>query len=430
DSCADVIQRYEGHIARYVGDGLLVYFGYPQAHEDDPQRAMHTGLGIVEAIKDLDTKFNNPGVALAVRIGITTGMVVAGDIGSGERVEEKAIVGETPNLAARLQGLAEPNTVVIGVNTQRLVEELFDCDDLGEQQLKGVSQSVRAYRVRAESGAPSRFEAAATRWLTPLIGRDAEIGLLLNRWERAKEGEGEVVLLSGEAGVGKSRIVRAFRDRLEAEPHNRVLYYGSPYHQNSALHPVIDQLERGSRFDKNDTAAQKLDKLGAVLSDLDLPTTQHAPVLASLLSLPTDGRYPALELEPGQLKKRTLEAIIAIVQAMSSKQPVLMAVEDAHWIDPTTQELVGLLIEHLQSARILLVVSFRPEFESLSKGYPHVTALTLNRLSRKESAAMITKVTKGKPLPDQVVSQIVNKTDGVPLFVEELTKMVLESDLL
>ncbi len=259
DTCANVIRHYEGHIARYVGDGLLVYFGYPQAHEDDPQRAVHTGLGIVEAIKDLNPKFTNPSVDLAVRIGITTGLVVAGDIGSGERVEEKAIVGETPNLAARLQGLAEPNAVVIGVNTQRLVAELFECDELGEQHLKGISQPVGAYRVRAESGAPSRFEATATRWLTPLIGRDAEIGLLLNRWERAKEGEGEVVLLSGEAGVGKSRIVRGLRERLETESHNRVLYYGSPYHQNSAFYPAIGKLERGLRFDKNDTAAQKLD---------------------------------------------------------------------------------------------------------------------------------------------------------------------------
>ncbi|MFB3086737.1 MAG: AAA family ATPase [Acidiferrobacterales bacterium] len=430
DTCAEVIHRYEGHIARYVGDGLLVYFGYPKAHEDDAQRGVHAGLDIVEAIRDLKTKIANPNVNLAVRIGITTGLVVAGDIGSGERVEEKAIVGETPNLAARLQGLAEPNAVVIGVNTQRLVAALFDCDDLGEQHLKGISQPVRAYRVRAESGAPSRFEATATRWLTPLIGRDSEIGLLLNRWGQAKDAEGQVVLLYGEAGVGKSRIVRAFRDRLEAEPHNRVLYYGSPYHQNSAFYPAIDQLERGFRFEKDDTPMQKLDKLDTVLGDLGLPIAEHAPYLASLLAIPLDSRYPAAELDPERLKKKTIETIVSVIQTMASQSPVLIVVEDAHWIDPSTREFISLLIERLQSRRLFLLITCRPEFESPWGAHMHITSLTLNRLSRKEGAAMITKVAKGKPLPDEVVSQIVNKTDGVPLFVEELTKMVLESDLL
>ena len=430
DACAEVIRRYEGYIARYVGDGLLVYFGYPQAHEDDAQRGVRAGLGIVDAIRDLETKMANPNVNLAVRIGITTGLVVAGDIGSGERVEEKAIVGETPNIAARLQALAKPNKVLIGASTQRLVEGLFDCDELGAQNLKGISQAVTAYRVRAESSAPSRFEASATRRLTPLVGREAEIGLLLNRWGQAKDAEGQVVLLSGEAGVGKSRIVRAFRDRLEAEPLNRVLYYGSPYHQNSPLYPAIDQLERRLRFEKDDETTQKLDKLDVVLNDLSLPVADCAPVLASLLSLPIDRRYPALELDPGQLKKKTLEALVAMIQAMSSQQPVLMVVEDVHWIDPSTQELISLLIEQLQSTRSLLLLTFRPEFQSRWGGYTHCTSLTFNRLSRKESAAMITKVTKGKTLPDEVLDQIIGKTDGVPLFIEELTKTVLESDLL
>jgi class 3 adenylate cyclase/predicted ATPase len=430
DTCADVIQYYEGHIARYVGDGLLVYFGYPQAHEDDPQRAVRTGLGIVEAIKDLNPKFTNPGVDLAVRIGVTTGIVVAGDIGSGERVEEKAIVGETPNLAARLQALAEPNAVVIGGDTQRLVEGLFESEDLGPQNLKGISQSVAAYRVRAESGAPSSFEAKAAQGLTPLVGREEEIGLLLERWSEAKDGEGQVVLLSGEAGIGKSRIVRGFRERLEDEPHNRILYYCSPYHQNSAFYPTIDQLDRGLRFEKDDSSAERLNKLDAVLENLGLPLEEHAFPLATLLSLPVNGRYPPLELSPAQLKKRTFQALVAIIESMASQKPVVMVVEDIHWIDPSTQEFISLLMEQLQTDRFLLVVTCRPEFESSWGGYAHVTSLTLNRLSRKASTAMIERVTGGKALPDEVRDQIVAKTDGVPLFVEELTKTVLESDLL
>ena len=430
DTCAEVIHRCEGFIARYVGDGLLVYFGYPKAHEDDPQRAVRSGLGIVDAIKDLRTKFTNPKVDLAVRIGITTGLVVAGDIGSGERREEKAIVGETPNLAARLQTLAKPNSVVIGASTQRLVEGLFDCDDLGSQELKGVSQPVTVYRVRAESGAPSRFEAQAARGLTPLVGREGEISLLLKRWEQAKDGEGQVLLLSGEAGIGKSRLVRGFRERIEAEPHNRMLYYGSPYHRNSALHPVIDQLERALRFEKDDSATRRLDKLDAVLSSLGLPVAQYVPLVARLLALPADDRYPVSELDPEQLKKKTLEALLVIIQTMSAQRPVLMVVEDAHWIDPSTLEFIGLLMQQLQSSRLFLLITVRPEFESPWSTHGQIVSLTLSRLGRKESTALIAKLTKGKALPNEVLDQIVDRTDGVPLFIEELTKTVLESDLL
>ncbi|MDX1489548.1 MAG: adenylate/guanylate cyclase domain-containing protein, partial [Acidiferrobacterales bacterium] len=259
--CRDVIESFGGYIARYVGDGLLVYFGYPQAHEGDAERAVRTALGIVKAMGALSKQITNPDVTLALRIGVTTGLVVVGDIGSGERREEKAIVGETPNVAARLQALAEPNTVVIGESTRRLVEGLFDYADLGPQRLKGISGTVGAYRVLAESDVPSRFEAGAQKGLTPLVGRDEEIGLLLKRWHQAKDAEAQVVLLSGEAGTGKSRIVRAFRERLEEEPHSRVLYYCSPYHQHTAFYPTIDQLGRALRFEKDDRPSQKLDKL-------------------------------------------------------------------------------------------------------------------------------------------------------------------------
>jgi class 3 adenylate cyclase/predicted ATPase len=430
DACADVIDRYEGHIARYVGDGLLVYFGYPKAHEDDPQRAVRAGLGIVEAIENLDAKCTNPSVDLAVRIGITTGLVVAGDIGSGERREEDAIVGETPNLAARLQAMAEPNTVLIGASTQRLVEGLFECDDLGAQNLKGISQAVKVYRVRAEGEAASRFEAAAQRGLTPLVGRESELGLLLNRWAHAKEGEGQAVLFSGEAGIGKSRIVRAFRDHLDAEPHSRVLYYGSPYHQNSAFYPAIEQLERDLRFGKEDGVTQRLDKLEAVLRNLDLSVDDLVPLLAALLSLKSDGRFSPLTLAPEELKRKTLAALVGVYEAMALQRPVLMVIEDVHWIDPSTRELITLLIERLASCRIFLLITCRPEFESPWAGHTHITSFTLNRLSRKESASMIARVTQGKGLPEAVLDEIVVKTDGVPLFLEELTKTVLESGLL
>ena len=430
DACAAVVARYEGYIARYVGDGLLVYFGYPKAHEDDPQRAVRTGLAVLEAIKELDAKSTNPNVDLAVRVGITTGTVVAGDIGSGERREQDAVVGETPNLAARLQAMADPNTVLIGASTYRLVEGMFECDDLGAQNLKGISQAVNAYRVRAEGDAPSRFEAAAQRGLTPLVGRESEIGLLLNRWTHAKEGEGQATLFSGEAGIGKSRIVRAFQDHLVSEPHHRVLYYGSPYHQNSALYPVIYQLDRELRFETEDIATQRLDKLERLLGDLGLSVDHFVPLLASLLSLKNDGRYSPLTLEPGELKRRTFEALIDVYEAMASQRPVLMVIEDVHWIDPSTRELIGLLVERLPSRRIFLLMTCRPEFDSPWSAHTHITSLALNRLSRRESVSMIARVTQGKTLPEEVLDQIIAKTDGVPLFLEELTKTVLESDLL
>lgn len=430
DTCADVIQRYEGHIARYVGDGLLIYFGYPQAHETDAERAIRAGLGIVEAIQTLEGQITHPGITLAVRIGITTGLVVAGNIGSGERVEEDAIVGETPNFAARLQGLAEPNTVVVGANTQRLVEGLFEYDDLAPQRLKGMSRTVTAYRVRGESGVTSRFEAVARRGLTPLVGREEEIGLLLKRWEQAKEGEGQVVLLSGEAGAGKSRINQSFRERLKDEIHSRVLYYSSPYHKHSAFWPAIEQLERGLHFEKNDTPTQKLDKLDTGLSKLGLPVTEFGAVLTSFLSLPAGERYPPLTLSPDERKKRTVEAMVDMIEVMTSRQPVLMVVEDAQWIDPSTLDLMTLLIDRLRSARFLMLVTFRPEFASPWSGYTHVTALVLNRLSRKECATMVENVTEGRTLPQEILDQIVAKTDGVPLFIEELTKNLLESGLL
>jgi class 3 adenylate cyclase/tetratricopeptide (TPR) repeat protein len=429
DACAGVIQHYQGYIARYVGDGLLVYFGYPQAHEGDAERAVRTGLGIVEAIRSLSRQITAPDITLAVRIGVTTGLVVVGDIGSGERREEKAIVGETPNLAARLQTLAGPNRVVIGPTTHRLIQGLFDCEALGPQQLKGIAKPITPYLVHGLTDVASRFEVTLQRGLTPLVGREEEIGLLLKRWEQAKDADAQVVLLCGEAGAGKSRIIESFRKRFSEAPHSRVLYYGSPYHQHSAFYPAIEQLTRALRFGKDDMPEQKLDKLDAVLGDLGLPIASFGPVLAHFLSLGASERYPPLALSPEERKQRTLEVLVAVIEAMASQKPVLMVVEDAQWIDPSTLELVTLLIDQLRAKRLLMLITFRPEFAHPWSGYPHVTALMLNRLSHKECASMVAKVTGGKTLPPEVLEQIVAKTDGVPLFVEELTKNLLEAGL-
>jgi class 3 adenylate cyclase len=431
ETCAEAVGRFEGHIAKYIGDGLLVYFGYPQAHEDDARRAVSAGLGIVEGVGGLNQRLaEDPGVELGVRVGIHTGLVVAGEMGGGETREADAIVGETPNVAARIEGLAKPNTVTISTVTHALVEGLFECQDLGPQRLKGVSEAVGVYRVLSQSDAPSRFEAAVERGLTPLVGREEEIGLLLNRWVQAKDGEGQVVLLSGEAGVGKSRIVRAFRDRIEGERHSRVLYFGSPYHQNSAFYPVTGQLQRALRFSPNDGQVQKLNKLEAVLDELGLDVGDTAPTLAVLLSLPDETRDQAAKLSPQELKAKALEAIIAAITAMGSQAPVLMVVEDVHWVDPSTMELLDLVIDRLPLARLLLLITFRPDFQPPWGGRGNLTQLALNRLGRRAVSAMVENVTGGKALPREVLDQIITKTDGVPLYVEELTSTVLESGLL
>jgi class 3 adenylate cyclase/predicted ATPase len=430
DTCAGEIGRYEGFIARYVGDGLLVYFGYPSAHEDDATRAVRAGLGIAKAMDVLNASMKWPDVKLAVRIGITTGLVVVGDIGTGGRVEHKAVVGETPNIAARLQTVANPGTVVIGAPTMQLIDGLFDCEELGPKRLKGVSQPVAAYLVRRDSRAPSRFEASAARGLTAFVGRQAEVGLLLQRWEQAVDRDSQIVLLAGEAGIGKSRIVRGFRDRLQGRTFSHVLYYCSPYYQNSAFHPVVEQCERVLRFERSDGTEAKLDKIESLLADLGLPVAELAPLFASFLSVPAENRYPPIGLGPEQLKRKIIEMLVAIVEAMAARQPVLMVVEDAHWLDPSSIEFLSLLIERLRATRLLLVVVFRPEFTPPWTGYAPLTSLTLNRLSRRESAALIVNAAAGKALPDEVTSQIIDRADGIPLFIEEVTKVIVESGML
>jgi class 3 adenylate cyclase/predicted ATPase len=428
NAVAGEILRFGGHVAKYMGDGVLAYFGWPVAHEDAAERAVRAGLAIIEAVAVLVPL---PGLALQVRIGIATGLVVVGDLIGEGAAREEAVVGETPNLAARLQALADPNSVVIAPGTHRLVRGLFELQDLGTHTLKGLAHPVQAWSVAGTSLAESRFEAQhITGGLTPLVGREQELALLLDRWQQAKEGEGQVVLLSGEAGVGKSRLLGSLRERLKSEPYMPLSHYCSPFHQTSALHPMIGLLERAAGLARDDPPERRLDKLEALLARGCDHLSQAAPLLAALLTIPTGSRYLPLALSPQRQKERTLAALLDQLAGLAAKQPVLAVYEDLHWSDPTTLELLDLAIERVQRLPVLVLLTFRPEFSPPWRGRPHMTALTLNRLSRKRGAALVAELTGGKALPPEVLEQIVTRTDGVPLFVEELTKTVLESDLL
>ncbi|OGG52301.1 MAG: hypothetical protein A3F84_23365 [Candidatus Handelsmanbacteria bacterium RIFCSPLOWO2_12_FULL_64_10] len=433
-ACGAVIRRFEGHIAQYLGDGLLVYFGYPQAHEDDAQRAVRAGLGIVEAVRQLNVRPDvraRHAVPVQVRVGIHTGLVVVGEMGGGDRRESLAL-GETPNLAARLQEMAEPDTVVVSDATHRLIEGFFGCEGLDARSVKGVSQAVEAYRVLHESAARSRLEAMPRAGLTPLVGREQELSLLLDRWERTKEGAGQVVLLVGEAGIGKSRLVQVLKEEVAKEPEAWLTpCQCSPYHQNSAFYPVIDLFERVAlRFERVDTPQQKLDRLEGFLAQYGFSLPETVPLFASLLSVPFGERYSPLNLSPDQQKQRMLQAILKALMERASQQPVLLVVEDLHWVDPSTLELLSLLMDRTPTARILVMFTFRPEFSPPWPMWAHLTQMTLTRLAHRQVAVMVERVTGGKGLPGEVLQQVVDKTDGVPLFVEELTKMVLESGLL
>jgi hypothetical protein len=419
---AETVRRFGGFVAKFMGDGVLIYFGYPQAHEDDAERAVRAGLELVAAVGGLKTH-----APLQTRVGIATGLVVVGDlIGSGAS-QEQTIVGETPNLAARLQGSAAPNAVVIAESTRKLVGNLFELKDLGAQVVKGISGPVRAWAAIRPSFVESRFEALHGAGLTELIGRDEELELLLRRWSKAKTGQGQAVLLSGEAGIGKSRLTAALSERLADEPHTRLRYFCSPQHTDSALFPIISQMERAGGFTYDDNTRAKLNKLDALLAK-SLTPPPDAALFADMLSLPNDGRYPTLELEPQQRRQKTLEALTAQLEALSQSHPVLMIFEDVHWIDPTSLEVLGRTVERLKTLSVLLVITYRPDFEPPWVGRPHVTSLTLNRLGDREIAAMIERVTGNKALPNSVRQDIIERTDGIPLFVEEMTRAVLEAE--
>jgi class 3 adenylate cyclase/tetratricopeptide (TPR) repeat protein len=428
ETCAEVIGRFDGYIGHYVGDGILVYFGFPQAHEDDPRRAVQAGLEIVEAVRALNAEVANPEVDIAVRVGINTGLVVAGDIGTGEFRNKLAVVGETPNLAARLQELAAPGTVLVGQSTWRLVEGLFVFDELGPHAIKGIDKPIAVFCAR-EASARSRFEATAIRGLTPLVGRDEELNLLLSRWTNAKEGEGQVVLLTGEPGIGKSRMIQAFRELLRAEEVTVLRYFCSPFYVHSALHPILDQLERAAQLKKSDSPEVKLDKLEALLSLATAEAARAAALLAPLLSIPTGERYPRLDITPERKKTLALEALLEQLAGLAAR-PVLIILEDAHWIDPTSAELFQLMIDRIQRMPVLVLIAYRPGFDPPWTGFSHVTSLSLAHLSHRQSAALVEKVTRGRKLPPEVLDHIVTRTDGVPLYAEELTKTLLDSGAL
>ena len=418
---AGTVRRFGGFVAKYMGDGVLVYFGYPQAHEDDAEQAVRAGLELIASVAGLKTR-----ASLQTRIGIATGLVVVGDlVGSGE-AQERGIVGETPNLAARLQGIAEPNTAVIAEATRKLLGNLFELQDLGAKDLKGIAGSVHAWAALRPSSAEGRFEALHAGGLTALVGREEELELLFRRWSRAKTGEGQVVLLSGEAGIGKSRLTAALLERLATEPHTRLRYFCSPQHTDSAFYPIIGQMERAAGLTHDDTPPAKLEKLDLLLAPTSTPK-QEAALFAEMLSLPNDGRYPALDLPPPQRRQRTLEALIAQIEALTRSAPVLMIFEDAHWTDPTTLEAFGRAVDRLRTLRVLLIVTYRPEFEPPWIGRPHVTALSINRWAERDIDAMIDGVVGDKHLPASIRQDIIERSDGIPLFVEEMTKAVLEA---
>jgi class 3 adenylate cyclase/tetratricopeptide (TPR) repeat protein len=419
---AEMVRRFGGFVAKYLGDGALVYFGYPEAHEDDAERAVRAGLELIAAVSALKTR-----ASLQTRVGIATGLVVVGDlVGSGE-AQERGIVGETPNLAARLQGIAEPNTVVIAEGTRKLLGTLFELEDLGLKDLRGIAGPVRAWAALRTSSVESRFEALHAAGLTALVGREEEIELLRRRWSRAKSGEGQVVLLSGEAGIGKSRLTAVLVESLTPEPHTRLRYFCSPQHTDSAFYPIIGQMERAAGLLHDDTPRQKLDKLDALLAQTST-SLEDAALIAEMLSLRDDGRYPVLELTPQQRRQKMLEALTAQMETLSRQNPVLMIFEDAHWSDPTSLEAFSRVVDRIRTLRVLLIVTFRPEFEPPWIGQPHVTALTINRLTERDVSAMIDRVVGNKRLPAGIRQDIIERTDGIPLFVEETTKAVLEAE--
>jgi predicted ATPase/class 3 adenylate cyclase len=422
---AATVACFDGFVAKYIGDGVLLYFGYPQAHEDDAERAVRVGLALVDAIGRLQASER-----LRVRVGIATGLAVVGDVIGTGAAQEQAVVGETPNLAARLQTVADPDAVVIAQSTRHLVHGLFDLADLGRHDLKGFAEPVQAWRVLGQSRRQDRFEARHANGVTPLVGREQELGLLFDRWQQAKEGGGQVVLLSGEPGIGKSRLVRALRERLADEPYTPLSLFCSPFHQTSALYPIIDLFERAAGLSRDEAPERSLSKLEALLAQATSDVTRAVSLIAVLLLIPGGERAPAPNLTPQRQKEETFGVLLAQLAGLATDRPVLALYEDVQWADPTTLELLDRLIGCVQRLPVLVLITFRPEFIPPWHAQAHVTSLTLNRLSRTRGASMVADLTGGKALPSEVLIEILAKTDGVPLFIEELTKTVLEAGLL
>jgi DNA-binding winged helix-turn-helix (wHTH) protein/predicted ATPase len=421
--CAQVAAHWDGTVAQFAEGGATIHFSYPQAHEDDAERAVLAGLDLLARITRLETGRAN---SLSARIGIATGLVVVGGHAAGEAPEAVA-VGEAPMLAAALRSVAPLGAVMIAASTKGLLGELFEYDAVESFPLDGFPNPIAAWRVTSPREIESRFEALRASDLTALVGREEESELLLRRWSRAKSGAGQVVLLSGEAGIGKSRLAAVLQEHLASEPHMRLRYFCSPQHTDSALYPIIGQMERAAKLARDDTPQAKLDKLAALLAKTSTPI-EDAALIAEMLSLPNDGRYPTRELSPEQRRHGTLEALISQTEALARQNPVLMIFEDAHWTDPTSLEALGRVVDRIVALRMLLIVTFRPEFEPPWIGRPHVTALTINRLTKSEVDAMIDRVVGNKLIPVSVRPDIVERSDGIPLFVEEMTKAVLEAE--
>jgi predicted ATPase/class 3 adenylate cyclase len=425
--CANEVKSLGGMVAQYLGDGVLAYFGYPTAHENDAERAILAGLAILTAVRTLRTVAN---VAVQTRIAIGSGVVVVGDLMREGVTQENAAIGETTNLVARLQGIAEPNSLVISPVTHRLVGALFDYRDLGWQIFKGFPEPVHVRQVLGLSKVESRFEAQHQAGSSPLLGRVEELDLLLRRWEGAKRSVGRVVLVTGEPGIGKSRVARALRERLSSDPHTLLSYFCSPHHQGSSLYPQIGQLTRAAGIERDDSAEAKLNKLKSLLAQSSGNLSRDMPLFAALLSISGGDRYPLPEMTPQRRKAQTLTALLDHMRQLATLQPILMLFEDLHWIDPTSLELLSLAVEEIRDQRILLVATSRPEFSPPWPAHHHISTLALNRLGRSDGETLIESISKGKRLPPEVRDQIMSRTDGVPLFIEELTKTVLESGLL
>jgi class 3 adenylate cyclase len=419
---AEVVGRLGGYVAKYLGDGALVYFGYPEAHEDDAERAVRAGLELVAAVSASTTR-----AFLQTRIGIATGLVVVGDLVGSGAAQEHGIIGETPNLAARLQGVAEPNQVVIAESTRKLLGNLFELVDLGAKELKGIGSPTLAWTAVRARAIESRFEALRSSELTDLVGREEELDLLARRWTQAKSGEGQVVLLSGEPGIGKSRLIAGLLEVLGSEPHARQRYFCSSQYTDSALYPIISQIERAARYAHDDTPQTKLDKLDTLLVQNSALRPDIAALFAEMLSVPNDGRYPKRELTPQQRRQGTLEALTTQLVKLASQHPTLMIFEDIHWIDPTSLEVLNRTVDRIRTLPVLLIVTFRPEFNSPWTGQSRVTSLVLNRPEGREVDAIIARVAGNRTLPTDLTAEIVRRSDGIPLFVEEMTKAVLEA---
>lgn len=428
DTCREAISEYEGFVARYMGDGVLAYFGYPKSHEDDAERAVLAGLALLDSIrKSNEAAATQSKPALAVRIGIATGLVVVGDLIGEGASQESPVVGETPNIAARLQNLASPNTIVIAHSTRQLTGHAFEYRTLGPRRLKGVDNPITAWQVVRQSAVESRFAATRDIGLMPFVGREEETALLRNRWQRIEEGDGQVVVITGEAGIGKSRLTEEFRASIAAEPHVRVSYQCLPHYQNSAFYPVIAQLERAAGIGHRHNSAEKLDLLDSLLRRFAKPDDADFPLFADLLSIPSDGRYPETHFDPERRKQQCLSALIRQLEYLASDNFVLCIFEDVHWIDPSTLELLEQIVERASSLPVLVIVTCRADFTASWTGQPHSSLLTLSRMDRRQSREMVDQIADQSALPEPLLSEIVSKTDGIPLFIEELTRTLLES---